>query len=405
MEKFPDRFFLGAATSAYQVEGTNSQNDWWDWEQKVCLKEGSGDACRHYDLYEADFDLAKQLHHNAHRFSVEWSRVEPAKGNFSLQEIEHYKHVAAALRERGIEPIVTLHHFTNPLWFARGGGWEHEESPVSFARYAQQVVEALCDTVRFWVTVNEPMVYVYYSYVIGKWPPQKKSLWQAKKVADNFAAAHRAAYRLIHDTYRSKGLPPPAVSVAQNIRAFEPQSGALMNRFAARLQDRFFNRAFIEKLIRARSLDFIGVNYYTRDLVDVRNWFPPRTAADTRQGNSAAIRRSSLGWEIYPKGLLDLLLSFKRYGLPLFVLENGICTDDDSQRWEFIREHLRNVLLAIKGGVPVLGYIYWSLLDNYEWDEGFAPRFGLVDVNYTTYRRTVRESALKFASACKNGGI
>lgn len=405
MAEFPKDFFWGAATSAYQVEGDNALSDWWEWEKRVGVKEPSGQACRHYELFRKDFDIAQYLHHTAHRFSVEWSRIEPEEGKFLEQEIRHYIEVACALRERGIEPVVTLHHFTNPLWLARAGGWNNRDSITFFVRYVERIVDALAPHVRFWVTINEPMVYVYHAYVIGAWPPQERSLARARKVTDMLADAHIAAYRRIHELYKKKQLPLPSVSIAHNMRAFVPCTPALKNRIAAYLRDRNFNVAFLARLIKENSLDYIGVNYYSRDLIDLDSWRMKGILLDACRKGHNTLEKNSLGWEIYPEGLYTLLLRLKRYGLPVFILENGICSDDDSLRWDFIRRHLLQVHSAMQQGAKVIGYLYWSLLDNFEWDKGFAPRFGLVDVDYRSFSRTIRASAQKLAEVCKTGTI
>lgn len=402
MIKFPHNFFWGAATSAYQVEGNNRNADWWEWEKKSGLT-NSGLACRHYELYLSDFDLAKSLNHNAHRFSVEWSRIEPQENEFSSLELGHYAQVVRALRERGLEPIVTLHHFTNPLWFACLGGWENKQCLKYFLRYVEKIVENLAPEVRFWITFNEPLVYVYHAYILGLWPPQEKSLLKAGRVTQNLAEAHIKAYHLIRRIYKKKNLPPPQISIAKNIQAFNPCIPTLKNKIAAYLRDRNFNLNFLDKLSRAHSLDFIGINYYTRSLVEVEGRTLRHFLLDVCQKGHSSLKKNSLGWDIYPEGLYQILLRLKKYKLPLFILENGICTKDDGQRWKFIVEHLKSVYLAMQQGVEVLGYIYWSLLDNFEWDKGFAPRFGLVEVDYQTYQRRVRESAKKFAVVCQSG--
>ena len=403
MIEFPKDFFWGAATAAHQVEGNNVNNDWWEWEKRVGLKETSGLACRHYELYQQDFDLARDLGHNSHRLSIEWSRIEPEEGKFSKKELEHYREVILSLKERDIEPIVTLHHFTNPLWFANLGGWQNNLAHKYFLRYVERIVEALADQVCFWVTINEPMVYVYHSYVLGVWPPQEKSFLKAKRVTDNLASAHIKAYRLIHRIYKERNLSSPLVSIAKNLQAFEPSDNTLKNKFATYLRARSFNFAFLNKLVRYKTLDFIGINYYTRSLVAVQVWHLKNLLLDIGKSNQPPLKKNSLGWDIYPQGLYNLLLRLRWYNLPVFILENGICTDDDNLRWEFIREHLENLYLAVREGVKVLGYIYWSLIDNFEWDKGFGPRFGLIEVDYNTYKRTVRESARKFAEVCKTG--
>jgi beta-glucosidase len=405
MIEFPKNFLWGAATSAHQVEGNNTNSDWWEWEKKAGLTQVSGQACRHYELYESDFDLAKSLGHNAHRLSVEWARIEPQEGIFSEQELRHYRGVLSALRERSLEPVVTLHHFTNPAWFSHMGGWENKRSGSYFLRYIQRVTEALGDQVRYWVTINEPLIYVYHSYLLGTWPPQKKSLCKAQRVENNLAAAHIKAYRLIHDIYRQKGFKSASVSIAKNVQAFIPCRPTFRNRFAVYLRGRWFNYNFVERLLAAKALDFIGINYYSRNLVEVRSWWPVHLGMDTCKDPSHHLKKNSLGWEIYPQGLYDLLIRFKKYNLPLMITENGICVDDDFIRWEYIRDHLESVHRAMQEGARVLGYLYWSLLDNYEWEKGFIPRFGLVEVDYNSYARRPRESARKFAAVCTTGRL
>lgn len=399
--RFPENFLWGAATSSYQVEGDNRNCDWWEWE-KSAGKENSGHACRHYQFYEQDFDLAKELNHNTHRLSIEWSRIEPKKGIFSRAEIDHYKAVISALRKRGIEPVVTLHHFTNPLWFAKLGGWRSRNAPSYFLRYAERMAEELGGNVRYWITINEPLVYIYHSYILGLWPPQKKSFLKANSVAGNMADGHIKAYKSIHLIYKRKGLLPPYVSIAKNLQAFVGAKPTLRNKLAVFLRNRIYNFSFIERLLARRTLDFIGVNYYTRGVADTQGWGLRSLLLDQGSDNRH-LEKNSLGWDMYPEGLYFLLVELKKYKLPLLITENGICTDDDSQRWRFIREHLITVGLAMEEGADVIGYIYWSLLDNFEWDKGFLPRFGLIDVDYGTYNRAIRESARKFSVVCKTG--
>ena len=405
MLEFPKGFFWGAATSAYQVEGDNLNCDWWEWEKRTGLREVSGQACRHYHLYKEDFALAQSLNHNCHRLSIEWSRIEPEQGKFSQPEIDHYIDVILSLKERNIEPIVTLHHFTNPLWFTRLGGWLNKNAPRYFLRYAERIVQVLADKVKYWVTVNEPMVYVYHSYILAVWPPQESSLLKAKRVTDNLAISHARTYRLIHRIYQRRNLSSPKISIAQSVQAFIRCSPALKNKISVFLKDKYFNLEFIERLLRYKSLDFIGINYYTRNLIDAEGWGLKNLLLGTCKKNHSVLAKNSLGWDIYPEGLYHLLLKLKKYKLPLFILENGICTEDDNARWDFISQHLRYMHRAMTEGVKVLGYIYWSLLDNYEWDKGFGPHFGLIEVDCNSYKRTVRESAKKFSLVCNTGRL
>lgn len=402
MKQFPRNFLWGAAASAYQVEGDNSHCDWWEWEINTG-KQRSLNACCHYELYKQDFDLAKSLNHNCHRLSIEWSRIEQEQGVFLPQVIEHYKDVINSLKERGLEPIVTLHHFTNPIWLAKIGGWLNPKAQDYFLSYVQKIVDVLAKNVRYWITINEPMVYLYHAYILGAWPPQEKSFSKARIVEKNMANAHISAYRLIHNMYKEKQLPAPYVSIAKNMQAFVACNPRLINKAAVYLRDKFYNFSLIEKLIRAGTLDFIGVNYYNRGLVEVEKWRLSNLLLDNCPNNHHPLEKNSLGWDIYPRGLYDLLIKLKKYNLDIMITENGICTEDDSQRSRYIFEHLKSVYRAIEQGVKVSGYIYWSLLDNFEWDKGYSPRFGLVEVDYNTYKRSIRASAKEFSLICKTG--
>jgi len=405
MNKFPQSFLWGAATSAHQVEGQNIYNDWWQAEERHFLKEASALACKHYELYAEDFAIAKQLNHNCYRFSVEWSRIEPREGNFQADQIEHYRKIIADLKSKGIEPIVTLHHFTNPVWFSQQGGWAKFKLQGYFLRFVERIVGELADQVKFWITINEPLVYSSHSYLLGVWPPGKHSLFKTVKVTLNLAKAHIKAYQIIHKIYRQKSLSRPMVSMAANLQAFEICQPTLKNKLAVYLRNKLYNFYFIDKLLRKKTLDYIGVNYYSRNLVDVKNWGIRSLLVETCQANHHPLPKNSLGWDIYPEGLYKLLIAMKKYNLPVLITENGICTEDDNLRWDYIRRHLEQLHRAISQGVEVLGYIYWSLIDNFEWDKGFAPRFGLVQMDYQNYKRTVRESARKLAEVFKNNEI
>ena len=404
MIKFPKGFLWGAAAAAYQVEGGNANSDWWYWELEK-NKEHSGPACRHYEMYEQDFSLARDLHHNAHRLSIEWGRIEPEEGKFSREAMQHYIEVIQSLRRRSIEPMVTLHHFTNPVWFAKAGGWENRKAAARFLRFCEFAVGALAPHVRYWITINEPMVYITHGYIFGVWPPQARSYWKAKLVEDHMVAGHVKAYRAIHAIYKRAGLAAPAVSIAQNMMAFVPCVPSFKNRFAAWVRDQWYNFGFIDRVARARSLDFIGMNYYSRQLVELKRWGISNIAKDVCRKNHRPVKKNSLGWDIYPEGIYQLLMELKKYRLPVIITENGICTSYDELRWEYIDSHLRNIHRAIEQGVQVTGYLYWALLDNFEWDKGFGPRFGLIGMDYNTYKRTVRESARRYARVCETGTL
>jgi beta-glucosidase len=405
--RFPQGFLWGASASSHQVEGENRWNDWWEHEQSGRLPHKSGDACRHYERFEQDFDLARSWGHNAHRFSVEWSRIEPSEGNWNMEALNHYREVIRALKYRGLEPVVTLHHFTNPAWFSRRGGWLRGDSALLFVRYAEQVVRNLGTEVKYWLTINEPTDYIMQGYVNGEWPPFFKSAWiKAAIVFRNLARAHVGAYRVLHRN-RSDAL----VGFCHNASPIMPcNSARRSDRAAARLRDVIWNRAFLH-LIGARSrntkqkvknLDFIGLNYYKRTIVHSSGFglgaVLGRTCQLSHHSDQGPI--STMGWEVYPRGLKLVLQYFSQFGLPLLVTENGIATDDESLRGEFVAKHLQSLAEALNSGVNVFGYLYWSLIDNFEWALGTKPRFGLAAVDYSTQQRLPRPCVEEFSRIC-----
>jgi beta-glucosidase len=403
--RFPQGFLWGAATASHQVEGGNRWNDWWEFETTGRLPHQSGEACRHFELYESDFDLAGSFGHNAHRLSIEWSRIEPRAGHIDTAALDHYVRVIEALRARGLEPLVTLHHFTNPAWFAHAGGWERSGSIGRFARYAQLVVKRLAGLVRYWVTLNEPTVFVIRAYVKGDWPPLRPaSWWTAGRVLRNMARAHAVAFDLIH-AHR----PDAMVGLAHSAPYIVPANPRrTLDRFAARTRNLLFNDLLFDFVPgRAASvMDFIGINYYVRQSV---RWRPRGLAAllgkeEKQQGTEVERRFSTLGWEIYPEGLYGILHRFASYGLPLIVTENGLSTGDEAARSEFITAHVQAVARALRSGVDVRGYFYWSLMDNFEWAEGRAARFGLAAVQ-PDQQRVERPAARVLERICRANAV
>jgi len=415
---FPQGFLWGTATSAHQVEGNNTNNDWWAWEQAGKVKEPSGLACDHYRRFREDFDHAKTLHQNAHRFSVEWSRIEPREGEWDEAALAHYQEVIRALRERGIEPIVTLHHYTNPLWLAAKGGWANPKVVDDFARYSRRVVEALGEQVRYWLTINEPMVYMSMHYLDGVGPPGEHNVRLAFQVMEHLIRAHAASYHAIHQVAQSHGW-PAIVSLAKHAQMFVPcRRWWPGDRVIAAVTERIYNHRVLAALMEGRvklpgqrtihipeatnTLDFIGMNYYGRVFMRLQRggrsqWWGVRCS--TRH-HREVIERNCLDWDVYPPGIGQIIRWALPYKRPILITENGICTTDDSQRERFILRHLAVVARAIQAGIPVIGYLYWSLLDNFEWSHGFGPRFGLVEVDYQTQARRVRPSAHRFAEIC-----
>ncbi|GAB4339263.1 MAG: glycoside hydrolase family 1 protein [Candidatus Abyssubacteria bacterium] len=406
--KFPDGFLWGTATSAHQVEGGNRNNDWWQWEQRPgTIADGSTSetACDHYNRFQEDFDLIKNFGHNAHRLSIEWSRLEPQEGLFSSDEFEHYRRVLLALHERGIQPMVTLHHFTNPLWLSRIGGWENPRAVECFVRYARAAARELGPLVQFWNTINEPAVYAHQAYIRGNWPPGSKSLRSAAIVLTNMLRAHALAYHAIHENSPASRC---RVGIAKSVTLLEPlRPRNWLDKALARWSDFLFNHWFLDAIetgklswpigmgqkvqILSGTHDFIGVNYYTRRKVQFRLCNP----ADLLRRNPPPPNTvtNDLGWEIYPEGLYKMLMGLRKYQRPIYITENGCADARDALRPEFLRQHLTQMHRAITEGADVRGYFHWSLLDNFEWTFGLTPRFGLVEVDYRTQARAPRPSA------------
>jgi beta-glucosidase len=408
--QFPPGFLWGAATASHQVEGGNIWNDWWEYEQRGKVPYASGDACRQYELFENDFDLARAWSHTAHRFSMEWSRLEPEEGRWNDDAIAHYRDVIRALRLRGLEPVVTLHHFTNPAWFIRRGGWSRNDSPRLFARYVDRVITTLGEPVRYWLTINEPTVYVMQGFIMGDWPPCMKQAWMhAARVFRNLARGHVDAYRILHQADRNV-----MVGFAHSAPVIEPcDPRSRRDRTVAWVRDYVLNRAFF-RLIgahpqpapAARSLDFIGINYYTRNIV--RSSGLGLGAVVGRMCTSDHHERgavSTLGWEVYPRGLVSTLERFAEYGVPLLVTENGIATDDEALRREFLLEHVAAAGEAVDKGVNLLGYLYWSLIDNFEWAAGTSAKFGLASVDSQTQQRRARPCVADFIRICRDNRL
>jgi len=406
-------FLWGAGTSAHQVEGGNDRNDWWDWEALSGTIRGgdrSGFACRHWERYESDLDLLLAAGLRAYRFSLEWSRIEPEPGRYDEDALDHYRRVLLACKARDIVPVVTLHHFTNPRWFAAAGGWEDPRNLPRFGRYARLAGERYGDLVDWWVTVNEPEVLAFRGYDEGTWPPGVKDRGRALQVIANLLEAHAIASAALREADRTDADQDGhavRIGIAKHWVLFEPlRNWWPLERISAAIQHRVFNVALGRALrgdgidlsipgvkpVRRRgdslrgASDFFGVNYYTRWMVTMS----AREPRVPRPGSPV----SDLGWEVYPQGLERALAETAVYGLPLVVTENGIADEHDLLRPDFIRESLAALDRARARGIDVRGYLHWSLLDNFEWNEGFHGRFGLYAVEFSdpALPRTARPS-------------
>lgn len=404
--QFPRDFLWGTATAATQIEGGLDNHDWYDWSVKGHTLDGSTpmQACDHYEKYVEDIELMEELNSNAYRFSLEWSRIEPERGSFSSQGLAFYRELIHLLKEKGIEPMVTLHHFTNPLWFSRKGGWEVKENLEDFRSYCAHVVQALGCDVKMWVTINEPTVYTTFGYMQGQWPPGKRGAVQKTfQVLGNMARAHDSVYRDIHRIYREKGLEAPQVGMAHHLRVMDPLTHSFKDRLAASFLSYVFNWWFFNKSLRRDTLDYIGLNYYTRDFVTLDT--SQKETLFVRQVEKEGLPRNELGWEIYPQGLYRLLhMLHKKTKYPIYITENGI-PGDDEDKIPFIRDHLQAMHKAMEEGVRVRGYFYWSLMDNFEWAHGYEPRFGLYQMDYSTQQRHKRKCCTMYSEIAKTGTL
>lgn len=412
--KFPDGFLWGAATSAHQVEGNNNNNDWWEFEQTLPENMRSGTTGDQYHLFKTDLALAKQFNHNAHRLSIEWSRIEPEKGQFNEVEIEHYREVLSEIKNQGMKIMLTLHHFTNPLWISHKGGWANPQTSGYFASYTEKVVSELGQYVDFWVTINEPSLVAGQSYLRGIFPPQKKSWLQTFWVIKNLSDAHKKAYKIIHAKR-----PHAQVGIANNTVSFRTlQAHSLMQHLLIYVYDFFANHLFYF-LSNIKTHDFLGINYYFHERIGSVDGdrFPRFLNAEITQKEV-----SDLGWEIHPEGIFDILEDLSDYKKPIYISENGLASTNDDRRCRFLISYLKEIYHATLTGVDVRGYFHWSLIDNFEWEHGFDPRFGLIEVDYDlldqeiakrepgqntfeTKSRKPRQSAYVYADIIRHNGI
>jgi beta-glucosidase len=405
----PSGFLLGTATSAHQIEGGNRFNDWWDWEHSafpdgrphILEGETSELAALSWGRFSSvDLPLMKQLGVNAYRFSVEWSRLEPTPEAWDANAAEAYRAFAADLRQNGIQPMVTLHHFTLPRWVAEKGGFENREILDDFARFTARVAGLLGAEVDLWCTVNEPNVFAFNGYIDGSWPPGKRDTALAAEVLANVLEAHAVAAQQLraNDTADADGDGKPVLAgIAHHLRVFQPASPSVLDVAITGLSDDFFNEATVRALSTGRfkvsvpgtvdidrevpglqgASDFLGVNYYTRDHIRADLGSEELSI----QYVPEARPKNDLGWDIYPEGLSLFLERLAPLGLPLYITENGIADAAGDLRPDFLRAHLHAVERATLEGIDVRGYFHWSLMDNFEWAEGYRASFGLFRVD------------------------
>ena len=410
MFKLKEGLLLGSATAATQIEGGDENNNWARFAREGKVKDGSSPTTDldHYERFCEDIDIMADMGLQIYRFGIEWSRIEPQRNVYDETVIAHYREEIEYMLSKGIKPLLTIHHFTNPLWFEDMGAFEHKDSPAIFLSLTKKVVESFGDIVNEYITINEPNVYATNSLLWGYWPPEKKSFTSLIKAFSNMTAAHILSYGYIHEKRAEMGYENTLVSFANHLRVFEPANPKnLFHRIAARASKYLFQDGLTTAMMtgkcrfpvshrkgikKGKYYDFIGINYYSRSSV---SGFSDGTRADAYHND--------LGWEIYHEGLIELACELDaKYHAPVFVTENGTCDNTDAFRARFIYDQLK---LVSETENPITRYYHWSFIDNFEWKEGIRERFGLVHLDYETKQRTVKESGKLYASIIKNGGV
>lgn len=415
------KFFWGTATSSHQSEGSN-HNDWtgfetanaqrlaseaetkdkpvvpdWDAIKNEAQNPNnyiSGLASDSYARFKEDTQIMKSLGVNAYRFSIEWSRILPQRGQVDTAQIQHYKEVIDNLRENDIEPFITIWHRSLPLWVAKQGGWENKQTTADFLDYTEILMQNFAKDVQYWMPINEANLYTGASYGGGGFPPAKNNLLTAYRVLKKLAEAQKESYKLIHRHRPDAkvGLPMAGVYVT-------PYKNKWYNKIIVRAFHFVANWMYINWVRRAT--DFIGVQYYRRGIIRLKRG--GKFFLQIVDESNSAANRTDLGWEIYPQGIYEYIkLVWERYHIPIIVTENGIADKNDGKRADYITNHVGFMQKAQHEGMEVNGYFYWSLLDNLEWDKGFWPKFGLIEVSKQDETRKLRPSAQAYKNIIRH---
>ena len=385
---FPEGFLWGAATAAHQIEGGNVNNDSWvrEHDPNSGFSESSGDACDSLHRWPEDVELIAAMGLGAYRFSLEWSRIEPAEGEFSIAALDYYRRICAACRERDIVPVVTFHHFTTPIWFTARGGWEAADAPETFSRFVTRAGAHLGDLIGWACTINELNLIGVRVYDLGSSTPGIKDGF-VRHMAVNEALVR--AHRLGVDALQSgPGDFPVGLTLSMDEMVAEPGGASVLEAAREILEDRFFRGTDGD--------DFIGVQCYSRV------HFGPEGQAPNEPG----VPTTQMGYEYWPQGVEHCARrAAAMTGVPVLLTESGIATDDDAERITYLSEVLRGVRRALDDGVDIRGYFVWSLLDNFEWSHGFGPKFGLHSVDRETFARHPKPSASWFGAVARANSL
>ncbi len=388
--KFPKDFLWGTSTAAAQIE-TASEHEW----KGVVAKDGYiFDRTSDHELRRGeDLEYIARLG-NAYRMGVDWARLQTEPfADFDMNVVNEYRAFLAKLKARGVYVMFVMHHFTNPIWFAEMGNWTERKSVEVFLNYAQQIVRHFGDLVDNWNTFNEPGVYLTNGYLLGQFPPFRKNYFAMKKALKHMSWAHRGAVLLIKESY-----PDAPVGISKNCVKFVPQN--IFGRFPAWFMDRLFMETVADHF--SEGVDYWGMSYYAKIRFDPF----PITYIDTPKKVEKLGLRHDMMWEYEPKGMQESMMRYyERYKLPIIITESGIATDDCAVRIDSIKDYLGLIHEAMESGVPVQGYFHWSTMDNFEWNLGRTYRFGLVNVNFETGDRKMKESGEFYEQVVKEGGI
>ena len=415
---FPRNFVWGTASAAYQNEGNNTNNNWHAWEEAGHTVHKSGLAADWWGgRWREDFDRAAETGQNAHRFSLEWSRIQPTPDTWDEEAIEKYRLMLRGLRERNLTALVTLHHFTDPLWVTERGGWENPEIVGLFEKFTRKVVDALKEYNTLWCTINEPNVYTLSGYVQGAFPPGKKDIRLSMRVLGNMVRAHAASYRAIHELQ-----PESRVGYALHYRPMVPRiSWSPLDRLMRNIRYSGVNMGFPSAIstgvmrspIGSQNIpeakgtqDYLGLNYYSVDTVWFDLFKPGEMFSNSGYPKNADMSGTNFIANI-PEGIFNSIKWIERTypNLPIIITENGVEDSDDHMRPRYIAQHLHQVWRAVNFNWQVKGYFHWSLVDNFEWERGWTQRFGLWGLDIDTQKRIRRPSVDFYAEICKENGI
>ena len=401
---FPESFIWGTATAAHQIEG-NQKNNWTHFEEKMGL-ERSGDACDHWNRWGDDFALLSELGVSSYRFSIEWSRLEPEEGQWDQVAMDNYSDMVDDLISRGIRPMPTLHHFSHPNWWEDKGGFTDKGNLEGFLSYCERVFDQLSDRVRIWCTINEPTVFSAMGYTLGQFPPGRRSLRLTLRVMRNMMRAHAMVYRSLKERD-----PESEIGLAKNVTLFDPdRRWSPVDWAVATVLERLWNGSWRSgirygKMLGSRipeakdSLDFVGLNYYTHFISGL---FIPTSTEELSFPKREHEIATDFGYPMYAEGLRRAIDFVSELGVPIEITENGVADSSDSLRTQHLMRHVWVISEAIRDGKDIRSYHHWSLMDNFEWAEGYSMRFGLYSVDFDTQDRTLRKSGEAYRSLIKS---